>query len=242
MSIIYEPNGRAREYAALAVNLYAGCNHGCMYCYVPPIRRQTPEQFHGDCHTRDKILHRLELDCKKGIGKIAGSRTVVTMSFTGDAYCGADTGLTREAIMMLHNYGYDVEIITKAGMRATRDFDLLSNADAHAATLTFISDQDSLHWEPEAALPADRCAALRLAHSMGIRTWASLEPVIDPKQSLELILQTFEYVDKFKVGKLNYKREARAIDWYKFGHEAEELLIELGKDYYLKNDLRAAMV
>ena len=27
-SVIYEPKGRAREYAALAANLYSGCQHG----------------------------------------------------------------------------------------------------------------------------------------------------------------------------------------------------------------------
>jgi DNA repair photolyase len=31
MRIIYEPKGRALEYAPLAVNLYRGCSHGCDY-------------------------------------------------------------------------------------------------------------------------------------------------------------------------------------------------------------------
>ena len=35
MSIIYEPRGKAREYAELAVNLYKGCAHACIYCYAP---------------------------------------------------------------------------------------------------------------------------------------------------------------------------------------------------------------
>ena len=29
MTIVYKPRGRAREYAALASNLYAGCAHAC---------------------------------------------------------------------------------------------------------------------------------------------------------------------------------------------------------------------
>mgnify|MGYP001557876463 FL=1 len=32
MSLIYEPAGRAREYAALACNVYRGCDHACVYC------------------------------------------------------------------------------------------------------------------------------------------------------------------------------------------------------------------
>jgi DNA repair photolyase len=27
--IIYEPRGKAKEYADLAANLYLGCDHGC---------------------------------------------------------------------------------------------------------------------------------------------------------------------------------------------------------------------
>lgn len=30
--LIYEPAGRAREYAALACNIYRGCDHACSYC------------------------------------------------------------------------------------------------------------------------------------------------------------------------------------------------------------------
>ena len=33
MSTIYEPKGRAREYAARALNLYKGCPHNCAYCF-----------------------------------------------------------------------------------------------------------------------------------------------------------------------------------------------------------------
>ena len=35
-NLIYEPAGRAREYAALACNVYRGCEHGCIYCYARP--------------------------------------------------------------------------------------------------------------------------------------------------------------------------------------------------------------
>lgn len=31
-NLIYEPKGKAREYAALACNLYRGCGHKCSYC------------------------------------------------------------------------------------------------------------------------------------------------------------------------------------------------------------------
>jgi len=33
LAIIYEPKGAAREYAELALNVYRGCVHRCIYCY-----------------------------------------------------------------------------------------------------------------------------------------------------------------------------------------------------------------
>ncbi|MDQ1279366.1 MAG: hypothetical protein QG670_628, partial [Thermoproteota archaeon] len=33
MKYIYEPKGRAREYGALALNVYSNCDFGCLYCY-----------------------------------------------------------------------------------------------------------------------------------------------------------------------------------------------------------------
>ena len=48
-----------------------------------------------------------------------------------------------------------------------------------------------------------------------------------------------EFIDKVKIGKLNY--HPSDIDWNKFGHEAEDLCRKLGLDYYIKDSLRAEM-
>jgi DNA repair photolyase len=237
--VIYEPAGRAREYAALAANLYRGCGHGCTYCYAPDATRRKREEFHGSPAPRDGILVELEKDCRK----LQGTKTPVLLSFTTDPYQPIDVEhrLTRRAIEIMHRYGIPVEVLTKGGRRAERDFDLLGSEDAFATTLTFLDAAKSLEWEPQAALPEDRLAAMEKAHGLGIRVWASLEPVIDPEQSLELIRRTAGFVDLFKVGKLNHHPAAQGVDWCKFGWEAKRLLDGLGNAYYLKEDLRREM-
>jgi hypothetical protein len=45
MPLIYEPAGRAREYAALACNIYRGCDHACEYCYAPAATRRDRAAF-----------------------------------------------------------------------------------------------------------------------------------------------------------------------------------------------------
>jgi len=108
--------------------------------------------------------------------------------------------------------------------------------DAFAVTMTSA-------YEPQAASGTRRMELLKLAHSQGIETWVSLEPVLWPIRSLHVIKATAGYVDVYKVGKLNHdvKWEAQ-IDWKKFAVEAVTLLNQLGKKYYIKNDLAALMV
>lgn len=237
MSVIYEPKGRAREYAGLAANLYSGCGHGCVYCYAPSALRRKREQFHADPKPRPDVMKMFAKDCKR----LCGSGVCpILFSFTTDPYQPIDERyqLTRQGIQELKTHGLNVEILTKGGMRAARDFDLLTKDDAFATTLTFVDPAQSLEWEPGAALPEDRMRAMRIAHEKGITTWASLEPVIDPEQSLELIKATYKFTDLYKVGKLNYHPRAREIDWRKFTHEAVNLLERLGKKYYIKEDLQ----
>jgi len=239
MTVIYEPRGRAREYAPLAVNLYSGCEHGCVYCYAPTVLRRGAEEFHKAAVPRSNILKRLQ---KEGERR-QGPRERVLLCFTCDPY-PPETGtnqVTREAIRILKENGWPVEVLTKGGTRACRDFDLLGPGDAFASTLTFLDPVQSAKWEPKAAPPLDRLAAIRKAYSLGIPTWVSLEPVIDPEQSLEIIRATHDMVDLYKVGKLNYHPAAQGVDWGAFGHAAEALLRRLGKRYYLKADLRAHM-
>jgi DNA repair photolyase len=236
-SLVYEPRGRAREYAALACNVYSGCDHGCVYCYAPnAVRKQRPE-FSTSSRRKNGFLKRLEREAAKY--QAAGVHEQVLLSFTCDPYQHLDVAkqVTRQVIKVLHHYGLPVCILTKGGSRALRDWGLLDDRDAFASTLTCLDDSESLKWEPNAALPSDRIATLRKFHNVGIPTWVSLEPVLNPDVALEIIHRTHEFVDLYKVGKLNYHPLANTIDWATFGHQAIELLEGLGKDYYIKKDL-----
>jgi DNA repair photolyase len=233
MSVIYEPRGRAAEYSLLACNLFSGCLHRCSYCYAPQTLHVTSEQFHTRVKPRPGILTKLRREAVK----LQDTDRRVLLCFTCDPYPPEDIeqGTTRQAIKILRQSNITFQILTKAGMRAGRDFDLYDTFDAFASTLTFIDEKQSIEYEPKAALPAERIEALKLAHEAGITTWASLEPVLDVRQSLELIRQTYKFVDLFKIGKLNYR--ASSIDWRQFGIKTLELCREYGKAYYIKNDL-----
>jgi DNA repair photolyase len=233
MSLIYQPKGRAAEYAPWALNIYNGCSHGCEYCYVPGIRRMSREDFKNNVSVRKDLLEKLDKELKK----IKDKRHIL-LSFTSDPYQPhANTGVTRMVIMMLKRYGHSVCILTKGGMRATNDLDLLDENDEFAITLTFDNDEDSLRVEPGAELPQERMESLKYAHYKHIKTWISFEPVIRPNQTLNLMKQMLPYADMYKVGTINHSRLKAEINWEDFAEKAKD--ITEGKiDVYVKDDLR----
>ncbi|MCP4259066.1 MAG: radical SAM protein [Planctomycetes bacterium] len=243
MPIIYQPKGKAREYCSLAANLYNGCGHGCTYCYVPIAKsRFSPEnleivrrKFHRDISIRKDALAKLEKDAPKHRGK------EVHFSFYCDPYQRIDTEtkLTRAAIKILLRNNIHVNILTKGGMRSARDFDLMAtNGSKYGATLTFMKVKDSIFHEPFAAFPQDRIEALRKAKERGIYTWVSLEPVIDPAQTIELVEATKDFIDEYKVGRWNYAPMAEYIHWSKFLKDITRVFKKYNIKHYIKNDLQ----
>jgi len=233
MSIIYKPEGRAGEYANLAVNLYRGCSNGCTYCYAPRIVRVSREEFYTMPLPRNNILTKLENSARSW----KGEKHQVLLCFTCDPYQGSEKTeyITRRAIQILHDHGFSVCILTKNPTLALRDLDLLGENDALATTLTLTDHELSSRLEPRAELPHQRILGMAAASSK-VSTWASLEPVIDPEQTLNLIRWSHGLIDHYKVGKMNY--EKTNIDWAKFARDAVELLERLGKEYLIKSDLK----
>ena len=232
--VIYVPKGKAFEYCPLAVNLFRGCSHACSYCYVPGISYQTKESFSIPIPRKD-IIEKIRKEAPAHRGH------KVSLCFTCDPYQKAHDHLKlpAKAISALHDGGAFVSILTKSGMLSAQDFPLLGRGDEYGATLTFIKKEDSDRWEPGAASPIERIEALEKAHAAGIPTWASIEPVIDPAQSLELIRITHPIVDVFKIGKWNHDTRANLIDWKSFAMSALELVNKYNKKHLIKKDLAA---
>ena len=232
-SLIYEPKGKAREYSPLALNVYSGgCDHGCRYCYCAGI---THGKWNETPIPRD--ISGLAVEARKASKQIL-------MCFMGDPYCKAELQYqqTRKALQILHEARCSVAILTKGGTRCLQDGFLLlawpGNRIKVGATLTFVDEELSAKYEPGAATPQDRLDALRILHDTGVQTWASIEPVIIPAESLAIIEASLPYVDAYKVGKWNHDEQAKQIDWATFAKIAVEMIRAAGKKLYVKKDLR----
>ena len=238
---IYQPKGKAGEYSRYACNLYFGCGHGCKYpCYVPAMLRMKPADWHALKPTpRKDILRHLEKDATRLATIELGAE--VFLCFTSDPYHGGNTSATREAIRIIGAAGLVPVICTKGGTRAERDFDLMKQyGGKFGTTMVFYNDGLRKQFEPHAPSIEDRIDAIQIAHYEGIYTFVSLEPVIDPREALQVIRNMARYVRHWKVGKINYDpvREC-AVDWHEFYKEATRILDSVGADYYVKEGLRA---
>lgn len=234
---IYPPKGQAGEYAPLATNPFRGCGNGCVYCYVPGVLKMMRAEFDAGAVQRPGFIDRLKREARKLQER--GVREQVMLSFTTDPYHPGDTSLTRETLQVLRDHDLGFCTLTKGGTRALRDLDLFRrDRDAFASTLTSLDPDFSLKWEKKAALPADRIAALKAFHEAGIYTWVSLEPTLDVESSLRIVEETHEFVDLFKVGRVNYLPMTKTTDWQDYTLRMIDLCARLGVRHYVKKDLQ----
>ncbi len=236
MDVIYEPKGAAKEYADLAVNLFIGCQFACTYCWAPQIAYKKLDEWSVNAHPKANILSRLEKDACK----IHGDPREILLCFTCDPYQGHEASiLTRKALLILEKYELTATILTKAGMNAVQDFDILKQNDwQFGTTLSTGNEFIQAQWEPFAANVFSRAWAIKMAHDRGIKTWVSMEPVYDPPSALQVIPWLHEYVDFWKVGKMNHRK--LDIDWPKFRTDVVKVLDSVGAKYYIKKELRDA--
>ncbi len=241
MFVIYEPSGKAREYAPLAVSLYRGCPNGCVYCFGPDVLHMKREGF-LNVKPRESILTKLEKDCKVLAG--TNDQREILASFTCDPYpkIESEIGLTRSMIQMFNKYNLHYTILTKGGVYSTWDFDIMQkrlDLCRYGTTLTCDNDQSQEIWEPKAPSWTDRINALRTAHSLGINTWVSIEPIISPAMSLNLIRQTADFVNTYRIGKMNYQKELpyTDVDLIAFAKEVKKILDEKGREYIFKKSM-----
>jgi len=189
MKPIYVPKGKAKEYGDYAVNIYTGCPHRCFYCFAPSVLHRDREQFHSCVAPREGIVEALKAQIKRE--EIAGK--TIHLCFTCDPYpAGHDSSVTREVIKAIKDSGNNVQILTKGD--GSRDLDLLTSDDWYGITLDGIGNGRNPLWKA-------RVDALAEAHSLGIKTWVSFEPVTDEREFFVNLHLVAPIVDKVKIGK-----------------------------------------
>jgi len=217
MPVIYEPTGKAREYSELALNLYSGCSHKCLYCYCPSIMRKSLDVWSAHPKARTNIIKQVDREASK----MRGCDKELLLSFMSDPYQDEEAAfLTRQALLILERNEFQhVQVLTKAGFRAVKDFDIIARNPGWKFGSTIMVRTEELRekWEPGAPSIQSRYEAVKIANDKRIFTWVSIEPVVDVEEALKVMRDLLPYVSFWKVGKMNHNKSVEdSIDWGKF--------------------------
>ena len=243
---IYQPSGKAAEYSAWACNFFTGCSNDCEYCYckrgvmshVWSTKPQLKKCFKDEMQALDIFEHEL----KRNLEPLR--EWGLLFSFTTDPMLPETRTLTIEAAGIALSYGVPVQILTKCtewlydeNFRISLGRSYLwifkKHLIAFGFTLTGFDEQ-----EPGASTNDERIEAMRELHGLGIKTFASIEPVITPAMSRNMIEATRGFCDLYKVGVISGKGK----DFYNpkhmtyFGDFLAEQM-RAGQKIYIKDSL-----
>lgn len=185
-----------------AVNPYVGCEHGCAYCYARFMKRYTGHREEWGKFVDVKInaagLLQKELRNKKKMGRI-------WVSGVCDPYQPVEKKyeITRKCLEIIAETSWPVTIQTKSPL-VTRDVELLrkmANVEV-GFTITTADDNVRRVFETNAPSIQERIQTLERLHSLGIRTFGMIAPLL-PKAE-KLCQQLAEKVDYVLIDKMNY--------------------------------------
>lgn len=160
-----------------SMNLYRGCNHGCIYC-----------DSRSECYRNDDFdtvcVKKNALDILRRELRAKRSKGVVGIGAMSDSYNAFENKLevTRGALKLIKEYGFGVSLETK-GSLVTRDIDLFQDiAAAHSAivklTITVADDDLARTIEPYAASSSKRFEALRKLSEAGLYCGVLFTPTL----------------------------------------------------------------
>ncbi len=79
------------------------------------------------------------------------------------------------------------------------------------------------NFEQEASTNEERINAMKSLYKNGITTWASIEPIIEPDKSLEMVAKTIDFCNDYKIGLLSGKKSYTPQDIIHFIKNVEML-------------------
>lgn len=230
---IYQPEGAAAEYAKWACNLYNGCTNRCDYCYNRHSQRKnllgkddiTPKKMWTD----DDLYHKFQDELDKWRGYIIEDGGL-HFNFVSDP-CLPDTWrLNLRCIRYAMLNFVPVRILTKMhnwmeypDWRALFQVGFFRERRGYIKFGFTLTGMDEL--EPGASTNAQRIDTMRQLHKEGYQTWASIEPVIDIRKSTDMILQTLDCCDEYRIGLNSLKKAYTPADVRKFKEQIDGVML-----------------
>ncbi len=159
------------------VNIYRGCDHGCIYCDS----RSSCYRIHQFDRIRvkeradQKIDHELSNKRKTGVIGLGGMNDPYNRFEAKEEY-------TRRSLMAIDKHRFGVHVITKSDL-VTRDIDLFQSIMKHSVvnvgiTITTIDDALQQRIERNVSSTSERFAALQKLRQNGIFSGVLMMPLL----------------------------------------------------------------
>lgn len=167
-----------------SINMYRGCEHGCIYCYARPTHNFLGLSSGLDFETKIFVKRdAAELLVKTLRSPHYKCRTIALGTNT-DPYQPIERSLriTRNILEVLSRCGHPASIVTKSSL-VLRDIDILGELAANRLVSVFVSittlqGELARKLEPRTSAPRMRLQAVRELASRGIETGILLAPII----------------------------------------------------------------
>jgi DNA repair photolyase len=181
-----------------SLNPYRGCEHACVYCYVPNILRIKREEWGGFVNVKTNIANILSKELKKKQKGVVGISTVT------DPYQPLEKKykLTRYCLEQLLRYDFPVHIQTKSDL-ILRDIDLISKFSNIEVMFSIgtLHDSERKILEPNASSIQQRLNAMKILSENGVKTTVFFGPIY-PTIKLEELVEMFESFKKYQVSEV----------------------------------------
>lgn len=175
------------------MNIYRGCQHGCIYCDARSTCYQMNHAFE-DIEVKENAIALLEAALKA-----RRKPCMIGTSAMSDPYIPLEQtlGMTRKALELIEKYGFGVAIQTKSD-KVLRDLELLKTINDRTKavvqmTLTTADEKLCRLIEPNVATTARRVAALEQLRDAGIPTVVWISPILpfinDTEENMRGILE-----------------------------------------------------
>ncbi len=176
-----------------SMNMYQGCEHGCIYCYA-----RNSHEFWGYSAGMDferRIL--IKKDAPKLLEELLKKKSwkacPIVMSGNTDCYQPAEQlfKITRQCLEVFLKYKHPVGIITKNAL-VLRDLDILkelskNNLIAVNISITSLSEDTRRVLEPRTATIKKRLETVKVLSEHGIPVNVMLAPIIPSINSHEIL-------------------------------------------------------
>lgn len=160
------------------MNLYRGCQHGCIYCDSRSACYHMDHDFE-DIEVKENAIPLLEEALRR-----RRRRCMIGMGSMTDPYIPLEEelGHTRKALELIERYGFGASLITKSA-RVLRDLDLLRRIDRQSKcvvqmTMTCYDEALCRKVEPNVSTTRERFEALKTLRDAGIPTVVWLCPIL----------------------------------------------------------------